>query len=234
MTIPLQANDSYVKAVEFLIDTHEKILIAKHSSFIVTSMDLHDFRTNYSLGKLSKSDLSADPITQFNVWLKQTIDTGLKDPNAMIVATVDEHGQPSQRYVLLKKVDEHGFVFFTDTSSVKGQQIAQNSQVSLLFPWHQYERQVRVQGVAEPLSNDEVEEYFHSRPLGSQLAAAASQQSQAIDSRDELLKRFTELKSNTPEQVELPERWGGYCIKPTQIEFWQVNGEWQGVQRLQP
>ena len=210
-------------------------------------MDLHDFRTNYSLGKLSRSDLDADPIVQFNQWLQQTIETGIKDPTAMVVATVDANGHPSQRYVLLKKVDERGFVFFTDTSSAKGQQIAQNSNVSLLFPWHQYERQVRVQGVAESLSVDEVKEYFHSRPLGSQLAAATSQQSQTIDSRDELLERYSELKSSTTEQVELPERWGGYCVKPSQIEFWQggehrlhdrlvyslQDGAWQ-IQRLQP
>lgn len=211
-------------------------------------MDLHDFRTNYSLGKLSKSDLNADPITQFNLWLQHIIDAGVKDPNAMVVATVDANGQPSQRYVLLKKVDQRGFVFFTDTSSTKGQQIAQNSQVSLLFPWHQYERQVRVQGVAESLSVDEVQDYFYSRPQGSQLAAAASHQSQAIGSRDELLQRYTELEETVLEQVMFPERWGGYCIKPTAIEFWQggehrlhdrftysfIDGEWQGIQRLQP
>ena len=210
-------------------------------------MNLHDFRTNYSLGKLSKSDLNADPIAQFNLWLQQTIDTGIKDPTAMIVATVDANGQPSQRYVLLKKVDERGFVFFTDTSSTKGQQIAQNAQVSLLFPWHQYERQVRVQGVAELLPHAEVEEYFHSRPLGSQLAAATSNQSQEIESRDALLKRYAELKTNTIEQVALPTRWGGYCVKPSQLEFWQ-GGEHRlhdrlvyslkesgwSIQRLQP
>lgn len=211
-------------------------------------MDLHDFRTNYSLGKLSKSDLDANPITQFNVWLQQTIDTGLKDPNAMIVATVDEFGQPSQRYVLLKKVDEHGFVFFTDTSSAKGQQIDQNAQVSLLFPWHQYERQVRVQGVAEALDVKEVKDYFYSRPKGSQLAAAVSEQSQDIASRAEMMQRFNDLKDNTSDEVEFPERWGGYRIKPTLIEFWQggehrlhdrftysfKEGQWQTVQRLQP
>ena len=210
-------------------------------------MDLHDFRTNYSLGKLSKNDLDAHPIAQFDLWLQQMIDTGIKDPTAMIVATVDTDGQPSQRYVLLKKVDERGFVFFTDTSSAKGQQITQNVQVSLLFPWHQYERQVRVEGMAESLSRDEVEQYFHSRPLSSQLAAATSNQSQEIESRDELLKRYAELKANTIEQVALPERWGGYCVKPSRFEFWQ-GGEHRlhdrfvyslheagwNIQRLQP
>lgn len=210
-------------------------------------MDLHDFRTNYSLRKLSKSDLNANPIAQFELWLQQTIETGVKDPTAMIVATVDADGQPSQRYVLLKKFDEHGFVFFTDTTSAKGLQLIQNPHTSLLFPWHHYERQIRVQGASEQLSVDEAKDYFYSRPLGSQLAAAVSNQSQPIGSRKELLKRYLELEKSTSKQVDFPERWGGYCVTPTQIEFWQggehrlhdrfvyslINEEWQ-IQRLQP
>lgn len=234
-------------------------------------MNLHDFRSNYSLGKLAKADLNADPIQQFQDWLQQTIATGLKDPSAMVLATVDANGQPNQRYVLLKKVDQHGFTFFTDISSTKGQELSVNQQASLLFPWHQYERQVRVQGVAERLTKQEVESYFHSRPLLSQLAAASSQQSQAVDSRATLLDTFQQLakqydvddgskknpepdtEKNVPletaslEKVPLPERWGGYRIKPHSLEFWQGGehrlhdrfvytrqaGAWS-IQRLQP
>jgi len=114
-------------------------------------LNLHEFRRNYSLGKLARKDLAADPVLQFEAWLQHIVGAGVKDPTAMVVASVDASGQPNQRYVLLKNFDVNGFVFFTDTSSAKGQEIHQNSQVSLLFPWHQFERQVRIQGRAERL-----------------------------------------------------------------------------------
>ena len=209
-------------------------------------MDLHDFRRNYSLGKLSRADLDENPIKQFETWMKQIVDTDTKDPSAMIVATVDEKNQPSQRYVLLKQFDEHGFVFFTDTSSQKGQEIANNPQVSLLFPWHAYERQVRIQGAAEKLQIADVEGYFHSRPKMSQTAAVCSEQSQVIESRAELEKRFHAVDEAQGE-ISVPERWGGYRVKPLSFEFWQggehrlhdrfryelTANSWQ-INRLQP
>ena len=183
-------------------------------------MDLHDFRRDYSLGKLSRADLDENPIKQFELWLQQMVETGSPDPSAMVVATVDDKGMPSQRYVLLKQFDKQGFVFFTDTSSRKGQEIAKNAQVSLLFPWHAYERQVRIQGVAEKLDIADVEGYFHSRPKMSQKAAACSEQSQVIESRAELEKKFHAVDNNH-DQIPVPERWGGYCVIPQSFEFWQ-------------
>ena len=182
-------------------------------------MDLHDFRRNYSMGKLRRQDLQQDPVEQFQLWLQQIVETGFADPTAMIIATSDAQGQPNQRYVLLKKFDTKGFVFFTDTSSAKGQEIAHNAQVSLLFPWHHFERQVRIQGEAERLDTADVAAYFHSRPLMSQQAAACSQQSQTIESRDELELRFHALADQ--EHIPLPECWGGYIVKPRVFEFWQ-------------
>jgi len=167
----------------------------------------------------------------------------------MIVATVDSSGQPSQRYVLLKQFDEQGFVFFTDTSSTKGKELEQNKRVSLLFPWHFLERQVRIQGKVELLDRASVEEYFHSRPQGSQLAAASSNQSSQIDSRAELESSFDALSKQYGEdqKIPLPERWGGYRVIPSSFEFWQggenrlhdrftyeSEGENWAIKRLQP
>ena len=210
-------------------------------------MDLHDFRTEYSSGRLSRNDLKTDPVLQFEKWFKQLNATDYKDPSSMIVATSDQSGQPNQRYVLLKKFDQSGFVFFTDTSSTKGQEIAVNPQVSLLFPWHIYERQVRIKGVAKHLSVQEADSYFHSRPIQSQLAAASSNQSAEIDSRQQLEKNFEALSTKLEGDVPRPERWGGYIVEPIEFEFWQggeyrlhdrfrytkSNQSWT-IQRLQP
>jgi len=184
-------------------------------------MNLEEFRRNYSLRKLNRNDLLDSPVDQFELWLNEIIATDMRDPTAMVLATVDEVGLPSQRYVLLKGFDETGFVFFTDTESTKGQEIAANPMVSLLFPWHIYERQVRVQGEVSPLSRDRVAEYFHSRPVASQLAAFTSDQSKTIETRAELLSQYQQNKMELDGVVPLPERWGGYCVKPTSFEFWQ-------------
>lgn len=182
-------------------------------------MDLHDFRRNYSLGKLARKDLLADPVMQFQTWLEQIMSTDMLDPTAMIIASVDANGQPSQRYVLLKDFDAGGFVFFTDTSSQKGQEIKQNPKVSLLFPWHQFERQVRISGKAEKLPLARVEDYFYSRPTLSQQAAICSQQSEFIESRQALEAQFNEVGKIG--DMSLPERWGGYCVIADSYEFWQ-------------
>ncbi len=187
----------------------------------IHSMDLHNFRSEYLLGGLSRKDLCDDPIQQFEAWMQQAIEADIREPSAMVVATVDQNNQPSQRIVLLKQLDQRGFVFFTDTSSSKGRELSGNSQASLLFPWHMLERQVHVRGIAELLPRDEVETYFHSRPLGSQVAASISEQSQAITSRAELLERYEAANKTSKEEVALPDRWGGYRIVPQTIEFWQ-------------
>tara|TARA_Y100001956_G_scaffold59906_1_gene59469 strand:- start:1872 stop:2507 length:636 start_codon:yes stop_codon:yes gene_type:complete len=185
-------------------------------------MELEDIRREYTKGGLRRKDLLADPIQQFDLWLKQAIEAKLTDPTAMTVATVDASGQPFQRIVLLKHVDEQGFVFYTNLGSRKAEQIGENSKVSLHFPWHPMERQVHITGVAEKLSVVENMKYFTSRPKESQLAAIASKQSSRISARGVLEGKFLELKQKFEQgDIPVPSFWGGFRIKPTSIEFWQ-------------
>ncbi len=185
-------------------------------------MELEDIRREYTKGGLRRKDLLADPIAQFDVWLQQAIKAKMTDPTAMTVATVDESGQPFQRIVLLKHVDEQGFVFYTNLGSRKAEQIGVNSKVSLHFPWHPLERQVHITGVAEKLSVVENMKYFSSRPKESQLAAIASKQSSRISARGVLEGKFLELKQKFEKgEIPVPSFWGGFRIKPTSIEFWQ-------------
>lgn len=149
-------------------------------------MKLEDIRREYLQGGLDETMLDATPVAQFEKWLQQAIDAQIPDPTAMVVATVDEQGQPSQRIVLLKHVDEQGFVFFTNTGSRKAQELAQNNKISLHFPWHMFERQVIVYGEAKPLPTSRVAKYFLSRPKESQLAAWASSQSRPVSSHVDL------------------------------------------------
>ncbi|WP_076537510.1 pyridoxamine 5'-phosphate oxidase [Shewanella sp. UCD-KL21] len=184
--------------------------------------DLTDIRREYTQGGLRRNDLPANPMTLFETWIEQAKDAQLTDPTAMCVATVDEHGQPFQRIVLLKKFDDDGFVFFTNLESRKATQLAHNAKISLLFPWHPLERQVAVTGVAEPLSMLEVTKYFMSRPKDSQIAAWVSKQSSKISARQALEGKFNEMKNKFAKgEVPLPKFWGGYRVKADSIEFWQ-------------
>jgi len=172
---------------------------------------------------LVRDDLYSDPIKQFEQWYAQTLETDLAEPSAMSLATVDAQGQPWQRIVLLKLFDEKGFVFFTNYSSRKAEQIAANGKVSLLFPWQALGRQVKVTGEAEKISTAESVKYFATRPRGSQIGAWASQQSQAIKSRSILDAMFEEMKHKFHDgDVPLPSFWGGYRVTPETIEFWQA------------
>ena len=153
-------------------------------------MSLQDNRREYDYGKLSRESLLDDPFTQFNLWMAQALESGIVDPTAMSVATVDSDGKPWQRMVLLKGLDERGFVFYTNLGSRKATDIMSNPQVSLQFPWLQLDRQVIVGGMAELLSDKEVSDYFQSRPTSSQLAAWASKQSSPIASREALEAQF--------------------------------------------
>ncbi len=185
-------------------------------------MELEDIRREYIKGGLRRKDLLADPIKQFDIWLQQAIAAKFTDPTAMTVATVDEHGQPFQRIVLLKHLDDNGFVFYTNLGSRKAQQIDHNNKVSLHFPWHPLERQVHVTGVAEKLSMAENIKYFASRPKDSQIAAIASKQSSRISARGVLEGKFLELKQKFANgEVPVPSFWGGFRVKPQSIEFWQ-------------
>ncbi|WP_108125698.1 pyridoxamine 5'-phosphate oxidase [Saccharospirillum mangrovi] len=190
-------------------------------------MKLDDIRRDYLQGGLNRADLEADPIRQFEGWLKQAVDAQLSaDPTAMTLATVDASGQPSQRVVLLKALDERGFVFYTNYDSHKGRDIAANAKVSLHFGWLALERQVVVYGTAQKLDAAASAQYFHSRPRNSQIGAWTSQQSQPIASREALDAAFadTEARFADQEDIPLPPFWGGYAIEPTQIEFWQGRG----------
>lgn len=185
-------------------------------------MKLQDHRREYLKAGLRRQQLNSDPILQFEAWMQQAIDSGLSDPTAMTLATINDQGQPSQRIVLLKQADHKGFVFFTNKSSHKGQAIAQNPNVSLHFPWYPLERQIKIMGKAELLGEDEVAAYFASRPKESQLAAWASEQSRVIPSRDHLLKQYQDLQNKyANDDIPLPTFWGGYRVTPSQIEFWQ-------------
>ncbi|MEZ9596217.1 pyridoxamine 5'-phosphate oxidase [Shewanella sp. 10N.261.52.F9] len=184
--------------------------------------EISDIRREYTLGELHSEDVPSDPMVLFNAWLEVVRDSKIQDPTAMSVATVDEHGQPFQRIVLLKRFDNDGFVFFTNLESRKAQHIANNANVSILFPWHSLEKQVAVTGVAEPLSKTEVLKYFMSRPKESQIAAWVSKQSSPISARKALESKFAEMKAKFANgDVPLPKFWGGYVVRPSSIEFWQ-------------
>lgn len=184
--------------------------------------DLSDIRREYTKGGLSRSELPVDPMALFELWLTQAKEANLTDPTAMSIATVDEHGQPFQRIVLLKKFDENGFVFFTNLESRKSTHLATNNKVSLLFPWHSLDRQVAITGTTTPLSLIEVTKYFMSRPKDSQIAAWVSNQSSKISARQALLGKFNEMKAKFAQgEVPVPKFWGGYLVKPDSIEFWQ-------------
>jgi pyridoxamine 5'-phosphate oxidase len=185
-------------------------------------LKLDECRREYLRGGLKREDLADNPIEQFQHWITQIVSAEITDPNAMILATVDASGQPSQRVVLLKGLDERGFVFYTNLRSRKAQELKQNPKVSLHFPWHCLERQVKVCGVAERLSTTEAFNYFISRPRESQLAAWASHQSRPISSRELLMQQFAAMKNKFKQgAIPLPDFWGGFRVKPHEMEFWQ-------------
>ena len=179
-------------------------------------------RVHYSQQPFTERELAATPLAQFERWFADAVRAELPEPNAMVVATVDGAGQPSTRHVLLKEADGRGFVFFTNYDSRKGREIAANPRVSLVFPWFGMYRQIVVLGVAERVPAGETEEYFRSRPRGSQLGAWASLQSTEMTSPDELVRRAEALAQQYPEgtDVPVPPNWGGYVVQVSQIEFW--------------
>ncbi|GAB3201112.1 pyridoxamine 5'-phosphate oxidase [Nocardioides hungaricus] len=183
-------------------------------------MDLAGLREEYGRAGLDEGDLTPEPIPMFERWMRDAVDAGLHDPNAMVVATVGADGAPSSRLVLLKGVGEAGFVFFTNTGSRKGVELAGNPRCALLFPWHPLERQIRVDGVATPLPPADVEAYFATRPRGSKLGAWASHQSR-VTTRAELAGAFEAADLRYPDEVPVPEEWGGYVVRAHAVEFWQ-------------
>ncbi len=188
-----------------------------------TPLDPAVMRKHYRSEIVGEDSLAEAPMEQFSRWFQQAVNSGLFEPNAMVVATATPDGLPSSRTVLLKAYDARGFVFFTNYGSRKGVEIAANPHVSLLFPWHPIARQVIVSGTAARIGRDETAAYFRSRPHGSQLGAWASAQSAVIASREELDRRYADLAARYPEheQVPVPPDWGGYRIAPQAMEFWQ-------------
>ena len=198
---------------------------------------------------LRRTDLDSNPIRQFANWFTAAIEAGIRDVNAMSLATADRNARPSVRIVLLKSFDQEGFVFFTNYESTKGRQLEANPYTALGFYWIELDRQIRINGKVEKTSRHESQAYFHSRPLGSQLGAWASRQSEVIDARRVLDARMAEMTERfRNKRVQLPPHWGGYRLKPEIMEFWQgrqnrlhdrfrytrlTNGSWQ-IDRLAP
>ncbi|MGH7975735.1 MAG: pyridoxamine 5'-phosphate oxidase [Limisphaerales bacterium] len=187
-------------------------------------MAIADIRREYSLGGLERADLDANPIAQFQKWFEQATKALAQkktDANAATLATADKNGKPSARIVLLKGLDERGFIFFTNYGSRKGRELSENPNAALTFYWPELERQICVAGFAEKISREESEKYFKSRPRGSQLAAWASNQSDVVQDRAALKAKWAEMEKKFPNEVPLPPDWGGYVLKPERIEFWQ-------------
>jgi pyridoxamine 5'-phosphate oxidase len=183
---------------------------------------LESLRSNYALSGLHETDLLGNPFQQFQLWLEQAIAAELPEPNAMTLATLSEEGKPIARMVLLKGLDEKGFVFYTNYDSAKGKQLTETDSAALVFWWAGLERQVRVEGTVEKVSSTESDAYFQSRPKASQLGAWASPQSQVIENRDVLEQRLAQLEEKyATEKVPRPPHWGGFRVIPTAIEFWQ-------------
>lgn len=183
---------------------------------------LASLREEYTLGGLDETDLDPDPVQVLQRWLAEAIRAGLYDPTAMVVSTVAATGRPSSRMVLLKGLTSQGLVFFTNYSSRKGEELAGQDECAAVFPWHPLQRQVRVEGRAARLGDEENDAYFASRPRESQLGAWTSPQSKVVASREELDARYAEAVARFGDgPVERPPYWGGFRIVPDTFEFWQ-------------
>jgi pyridoxamine 5'-phosphate oxidase len=212
-------------------------------------MNFDTVRKEYSTRGLNESDLAPSPLTQFQRWYEEAVAANVIEPNAMTLATATRDGVPSARTILLKGFDERGFIFYTNYESQKGKELAENPNAALVFYWATFERQIRITGVINKISPEESESYFKSRPMGAQLGAWVSLQSQVIPNREVLEERLTELMNELAdtENIPMPPYWGGYCLAPREIEFWQgrinrlhdrfrytrLNGDWK-IERLSP
>lgn len=184
-------------------------------------MDISQLRSEYKRGALDEQHAAPDPVVQFGRWFDEAVAAKVNEPNAMALATADAAGRPSARTVLLKGFDAAGFVFYTNYESRKGGELATNPFASLLFFWPELERQVRIEGTVAPVSSDESDTYFHSRPLPSRIGAWASPQSRVISGKAWLLARATEMGVRHGLRPSRPPHWGGYRLSPQMVEFWQ-------------
>ena len=185
-------------------------------------MSIDEIRERYSQAGLSETALNPDPILQFEQWLQEAAAAGVFEPGAACLATASRQGESSARMVLLKGVEESGFIFFTNYGSPKARDLAENPRASLVVAWVELARQVRISGSVERISREQSARYFETRPAGSRLSAWASHQSEVIDSRQVLEERMQRLRTRFGDgEIPLPPFWGGYCLSPTRIEFWQ-------------
>lgn len=209
---------------------------------------IQNLRQDYKTAELSEEDVVKNPIEQFEKWFSDAVNAQIYEPNVMTLATADKSGRPNARIVLLKGFDQDGFSFYTNYLSQKGKEIKKNPFACLVFFWAELERQVRIEGKIEKLDKETSEQYFHSRPTGSQIGAIASPQSQVITGRAILENKVEQLTEQYEgKTIPKPAHWGGYIVKPTAIEFWQgrpsrlhdrikytlVNGNWK-IERLAP
>ncbi len=185
-------------------------------------MELADIRKDYRLKVLDEQQVDSNPMNQFESWLNEAFEAKVNEPTAMVLATATKLGIPSTRVVLLKAFSENGFGFFTNYESRKGEEIAENQHVALLFHWPELERQVRIEGVAQRTSDAVSDEYFNRRPFESRLSAVISAQSKVVPDRAYLEKLWTSQQDETATQpLTRPAFWGGFLIDPVKIEFWQ-------------
>ncbi|SRR5690606_22612447 len=189
---------------------------------MIDSKELAILRRNYSKQVLTESSVNQNPFEQFSKWMNEALSAEIIEANAMALATADNNGTPSVRIVLLKGLDERGFVFFTNYESAKAKNLIENPKASLLFFWRELERQVRISGTVEKTSREESEAYFKTRPAASRIGAWASKQSSIIPDREYLENKFEEYKAMYPDDsIPLPPFWGGFRVIPEKIEFWQ-------------
>jgi pyridoxamine 5'-phosphate oxidase len=183
--------------------------------------NIADIRKDYKLQTLLEADVAPDPIAQFGKWWNEAVKSDIDEVNAMTLATADKNNIPSARIVLLKGYDKNGFVFFTNYQSHKGEQLIQNPNACLVFFWKELERQIRITGKVEKISGEESDTYFTSRPAGSRIGAWASPQSSVIANRTVIEEKLKDFEQQFGDNIPRPPYWGGYIVKPVQIEFWQ-------------
>lgn len=210
-------------------------------------MDIHQIRENYTKSTLEVENVLKNPIEQFSKWLKEAIESETSEPTALTVATANKEGVPSARIVLLKYVQDNGFIFFTNYNSTKGKELLENPHASMVFFWPELQRQVNVKGIVKKVSSKLSDDYFYSRPTDSQIGALASNQSEIISSREIIEEKIKNITAQNT-TITRPDNWGGYLLEPSEIEFWQgranrlhdriqfkkrATNDW-GIERLSP